>query len=239
MPGLLEGSGLDYRQIRSRQEALVNYITKYYLSEFERAQLHVLFTIPMTDSTNPTPKFIWAPSSLKFQIIPFTFGDGNSKHVEGCFGPQRTIFERNMIVFMGVFGARRLPSSDLSRAINWVGGIGRDIPFGTVCLSRNSFLEAHILHVLGAVNKHTTIVPSFTGVDNGKWFVKLTTWAKHDKLKDRECRWYESKKGDVRALEFDWKTRDQWRYLHEREDANGLYTIDCKGYLKILSNLLS
>ena len=82
-----------------------------------------------------------------------------------------------------------LPNVVLERGIPWVCGVGRDVPDGTVCLARKAFLEGRLLHLLERVNRHTTVLPSFSGVDNGRWIIQLTTWDRHPMKSSRKAAW--------------------------------------------------
>ncbi|KAI5120814.1 hypothetical protein M0805_003211 [Coniferiporia weirii] len=233
IPGLLGGS--DYRSIRSRREALVYYVQTCFFPTFKRAHHHVLYTVPILDQASSEQFYKF--TSLKFQIVPFNYGYG-AKYLEGLYGRHRSIFERNTIVITGMFDGRPLPGHAIPRDINWVSGLGKDIPFGTVCLSRKVFLESRLLSLLERVNSDTTIVPTFSGVNAGEWVLKLTTWGKHEMKKNYPCKWRDIKtNGD--SLDFEWKNRDEWRYEHEGDfDGNGLYTVNCttRNYLSIPTN---
>ncbi|KAI5120808.1 hypothetical protein M0805_003206 [Coniferiporia weirii] len=223
IPGLLGGT--DYRNIRARREALIYYIQTYYFPVFMCAHHHVLYTIPLLGQTSPGPQF-QRLTSLKFQILPFNYGHG-TKYLEGLYGAHRSIFERNMIVIMGTLDGRQLPAHTLPRDTNWVSGLGKDIPFGTVCLSRKVFLESRLLSLLERINRDTTVVPTFSGVSDGEWLLKLTTWGKHEMKKNYPCKWREvTTCGD--SLDFEWKNCDEWRYKNEGDfDGNGHYTVTC------------
>ncbi|KAH8110420.1 hypothetical protein DFH11DRAFT_1803752 [Phellopilus nigrolimitatus] len=223
IPGLLDGT--DYRTIRVRREALVYYVQTCYFPVFKRAGHQVLYTVPTVKQgvTGNRPHIF---TSLRFEIVPFTYAPGAAP-LEGLYGRHRAIFERNAVVIVGVTDGRPLPPHALPRGINWTSGTANEVPHGTVCLSRKTFLEARLLTLLERVNRETTIVPSFSGVDGGEWILKLTTWGKHEMKKNSDCKWREITSGE-QSLDFEWKNRDEWRYEHEGDfDNNGLYTVNC------------
>lgn len=225
---MLEGK--DYRLIRTKREALIYYLTSCYFPAFKRARHHVLYTIPFTDNTTTTKHGITA---VKFQIVPFMYG-APGVYAEGLIGPQKALFERNMIVLAGMIDGHKLPESPLPRpqsgaSGNWVCGVGREVPHGTVCVSRATFLNTRVLALLEKVNAETTILPAFSGVEDGDWVLALTTWSNHQMKKARTCKWKEVTRAHSESLDFEWRNRDNWRYQHDGDfGGNGLYSVDCK-----------
>ncbi|THU95309.1 hypothetical protein K435DRAFT_839574 [Dendrothele bispora CBS 962.96] len=221
-PGLLDGQ--DYRLIRVRREALVHYFTHHYFAAFKRARHHILYTIPLFDK-NGVGNHRHTVTSLKFQILPFTAG--TSQIFEGLFGKYRALFDRNVVVFLGMVDNHQMPTGWLPGGMNWVGGAGTKIPHGTVSLSRKSFLEARILQKLEAINRDTTIFATLGAVEGGKWKPELMTWNNHQTKKNLSCHFHQTK-STSESLEFCWYNKDQWTYTHEGEfDGNGLYKVNC------------
>ncbi|THH00496.1 hypothetical protein EW145_g7068 [Phellinidium pouzarii] len=223
VPGLLDGK--DYRNIRARREALIYYIQTCYFPVFKRAHHHVLYTIPILDKAGSD---LYRFTSLDFQIVPFNHGHGHL-YFEGLHGRHRAIFDRNSVVIVGMTDGRTLHTYGLPRDINWVGGVGSEVPLGTVCFSRRMFLEAKLLTMFEHVNRKTTIVPMFLGVDNGEWILKLTTWDKHEIKAQEKCKWREVAAGED-SLDFEWKNKEEWSYVHEGDsdhDHNDHYTLSC------------
>lgn len=232
IPGLLDGN--DWRLIRSKREALLHYFTKHYFPAFSVAGHDILYSIPVLKKGNTH-----SITSLKFQICPFTFGPENV-WVEGLRGRQSAIFERNMIVFVGMTGEHALPSTPLPHSGNWVCGFGREATHGMVVLSRRSFLEAKILSILAEINTETTVVPSFSGVEDGNWILELTTWNKHPMKKNRPCKFKELSRHADGQLEFEWSNKDRWSYDHEGDEgSNGSYRVSCESCLGPLARALS
>lgn len=235
--------------MRARREALVYYLTSCYLPALVHARHHVLYTVPFADKTVNNKSHSHALTYLTFQLIPFMYG-GHGAYVEGLYGHQNALFERNMIVFAGMVDghtpplhtAAALPRPASGACGNWVVGVGREIPHGSVCLSRRTFLEGRILSFLEGINAETTVLPAFSGVDEkGEWVLELTTWAEHAMKKNARCRWREvtsARKGEpeTESLDFEWKNREEWTYHHEGDFGSGSagegrYSINCKSIL--------
>ena len=232
LPGLLEG--IDYRQIRTRREALIHYVVEQYLPTLVRGRYHVLYTIPLIDRDGQGNQ-LHTITSLKFQILPFCYRTG-ATYIDGLFGKKSIIYDRNSIVFLGVIDGRPLPTGHLPYGINWICGSKDEHPQGIVCISRRAFLDSRILKLLEEVNKKTTIVPNFAGVHEGEWQLQLTTWGQHHLKCNRDCHWTQlASNGE--ALSFEWKNRDDWRYEHEGDfDGTGLYSVKCMLFLANFSD---
>ena len=163
------------------------------------------------------------------------------RHLEGIFGRYRAIFERNSIVIAGMTHGRSMPSCPLPRGINWVCGFGKEITNGSVYLSRRAFLEGVLLEKLERINRETTIVPTFSGIKDGRWVLELAAWDDHVMKRDALCKWREvTKESNLDTLEFEWKNKELWRYEHDDDFcANGTYTVDCTLYTHIFSGYRS
>lgn len=223
VPGLLDGE--DYKAIRHKYEAIMYYLKEYYFKTLVRGGHDILYTIPMFDKSGHG-NHTHILTSLKFQIYPFPMG--SDAVLQGLFGRYRHVYERNAIVFLGMSGNRPLPAGYLPRGCNFVGGSLQSISQGSITLSRASFLDARLLHLLAIINRHTTILPSFSGVEGSEWILKLTTWGKHPLKTNSHCKWREVT-GDANGLGFEWKNRDEWRYEHEGDfGSNGTYSVKCE-----------
>lgn len=221
VPGFLEGS-TDFRAIRRVREALIYYIQTCYLPVFQNAHHHVLYTIPMRATEHHH-----GLTSLKFQIIPFDCGNG--EFYQGLYGRHRAIYERNMIAFIGMFDGHEMLSRWLPRH-NWVCGSGRDsTPTGTIVLSREMFLQAKILERLRQINRQTTLVPNFSGVEDGELHLELATWSEHriKKNKKNAGAWTQVDLGHE-SLDFVWNNRDEWRYQHLDDCGEAHYIVKCE-----------
>jgi hypothetical protein len=132
---------------------------------------------------------------------------------------------------MGMCGGRDLTFVPLQWIPGWViAGKGKKSSLGTICLSRESFLEGTLLHRLAEINGMTTIVPNFAGVIDGEWNFDLTTWCAHPIRKTKPCNWKPDGTHDG-YLQYAWDHRDGWS--HELEGSSGdkkkgEYSIACK-----------
>lgn len=217
VPSFLESTS-DFRAIRRVREALVYYIQKCYFPVFQRSHNHVLYTIPMHD-----PGHNLGLTALQVQNIPFDCGDG--KIYQGVFGPNRAIYERNMIAFLGMFEDREIPSGLLPRR-NWICGSGREsTPFGTVILPRDVFLQTTILDKLRPINRQTTVVPNFSGVEGGNLHLQLTTWNEQKNRKNAGA-WTQVGHGHD-SLDFVWNNKVNWSYQHIDDDGESHYVVKC------------
>ncbi len=141
-------------------------ITEYYASPLVDEDAH----------RDVSRRHTVASRSVEFQTVPFAAKEGY--WVEGIFGKEDGVFDGKMIVFFGLVDRRHIPKGFLPHGTNWVSGSVRadDIPRGIVCLSKTTFLESCILRNLEAINKETTIVPSFSGVNDGELVTEFATW---------------------------------------------------------------
>ncbi|KLO12433.1 hypothetical protein SCHPADRAFT_420281 [Schizopora paradoxa] len=221
-PGMLDDD--DCRIFRARRAALAHYFTQHYFPTFKRAHHHVLYTFPLFDKDSSS-LHKHSVTAIKFQFVPFTAYEGCC--IDGIYGKQRFIFDRNMVVFFGMVDHHHMPKGFLPPGINWVGGVGADIPHGTVCLSKKTFLDAHILKKLEAINKETTIFATMGNVERGEWKPELTTWKKHAVKQNLTCNFVPGK-ATCDSLEFHWHNRDQWTYTHDGDlNGNGVYKVKC------------
>lgn len=219
LSGLLEGT--DYKQIRTRREALIYYISGHYLPILSRARYQVLYTIPLA-AVDVQRCHSSTLTAVKFQILPFSHSSS------ATVSRQSIIHDRNSVVFLGMTDCHLMPQGQLPRGINWVCGTKDQYPQGAICIARHAFLECSVLAMLEIINRNTTVVPHFSGVHDGEWFLELTTWAKHERLINLACLWKQLP-ADSDCLNFDWKNRDEWRYEHEGDSSgSGLYTVKCK-----------
>ncbi|KAJ7824728.1 hypothetical protein B0H14DRAFT_2369355 [Mycena olivaceomarginata] len=118
----------------------------------------------------------------------------------------------------------------LGQIINWgCGWVGPSRSHGTICLSRESFLEGKLLAMLELVNRHTTVVPRFPRENEQEWEVYLTTWDHHQYRKNKRCNWQKVDKATPGWLEYAWDHRDKWSYEHEgtREESSA-FSVLCE-----------
>lgn len=220
VPGLLNRL-TSSRDIRARREALVHYLQACYFKAFERANYHVIASILITEP-NASDRL----TSFKFQMVPFNHGKGKAL-LEGLFGRFRSVFDRNSIVLLAVKGEHTMPLGSVKPGANWVGGVNKESPHGTKCYSYSSFLKS-ILASLEKINRQTTLIAEFSGVEDGEWDLSLRTWSRHSAKSERRCAWRWAKSDDER-LKFEWKNRDEWRYWHESHfSGQAAHIVDCK-----------
>lgn len=229
----------DYVLIRKKREAIVHYIQHHYFPSLIAAGHHVLYTIPMFDKSgqgNHSGSF----TSIKFQMYPFSWGS-KTDIIEGVWGKLSHLYERNMIVLLGMTEHHEMPHGWLPHGLSLIpatsGSGSRHISYGSITLSHKEFLDKYILAILNDLNKKTTILPSFSGIGKGgEWILKLTTWAKHEYKSALDCRWKIAEGADRsqanisgQELQWVWKNRDEWKYDHEGDlGHNGTYSIRCK-----------
>ena len=226
MPGLLDG---DIKQVRTRREALLYYITAHYLAVLKRAGYSTLYTIPLAGDRQSS--YSGVLSAVKFQMLPF------QHRSEISFSHQGLIHDRNSVVFLGMTDGRPMPQGELPRGVNWVCGSKDQSPLGAICITRRAFLDSKLLTLLEGINRNTTVVPLFSGVHDGEWFLTLTTWEKHRHLSNWPCSW-KQRSPDGDSLSFEWNNRDEWRYEHEGDSSGcGLYSVKSK-WVKLLGIIM-
>ncbi|TFY80143.1 hypothetical protein EWM64_g3867 [Hericium alpestre] len=215
----------NFRLIRKRREALVEYFTRYYFPTLAQGGLDVLYTLPVSATS------AFSITSIDFQVCPFTFGP-DDEYVEGIRGRQRAMFERNMIIFVGMAEGRSFTRS-IPHSGTWAFGLNREITQGTVILSREVFLKNKLSSLLSYINASTTVIPTFSGVEEGKLELTLKTWKDSAKA-GRDCSFKQSSSSDGR-LEFIWHNVDRWAYEHEGGvDNSCTYRVSCETTNKIL-----
>ena len=204
--------------MRNKREALIHYIQEEYFGALTRARHHVICTIPVYD-TEGHGNHSQSLTDVKIQIYSPPSQDGDSEK-------SRDRSSKNAIVVLGMNDGRKMPKHNLPP--NYSFGTGA---YGTLCLSRDAFLETQFLAALADINKQTTILPAFAGIDHHHWDLQLTTWEKHHIKKGLECKWRPvvSAKEHPGDLKFEWMNRDDWRYVHEGElGYNGTFLVKCK-----------
>jgi len=148
-----------------------------------------------------------------------------------------------VLVLLGMTGFRSLPKGPLKYTGEWV-TIGRgSVSFGTVCLSRQVFLEQRLLSLLAKVNGTTTVVPNFcpnsnkgsvailTGSEESEWGLALTTWAQRMCSSKKTGNTYWKVNSNKAESDYTWEYADKWSYEHqnsENESRNGMYKVSCE-----------
>ncbi|KAJ7337547.1 hypothetical protein DFH08DRAFT_939037 [Mycena albidolilacea] len=192
-------------------KSLIHYMEKY-LIELSWNGHNIIHSTPIFPHTH---QFGWTAAS--FQVV--------SKAVVTV---TNCLFEHEapVIMVVGMTRGRPLPTQIISWGCGWV---GPSRSHGTVCLSRESFLEGKLLATLELVNRRTTVVPRFPRENEQEWEVYLTTWDHHQYRKNKRCNWQRVEKTTPGWLEYAWNHRDEWSYEHEgtREEASA-FSVLCQ-----------
>lgn len=170
--------------------------------------------------------------SLSFTEVDFKVLTKHEVSVHHIAHTQRSHLESSFILIYGVCSHKPLAPYVGGWSPFWLpSGRGRT-GLGTICFSRELFLERYLLKYLQEFNAETTIVPKFAGVVNGALKFDLTTWAEHD-YRGRAgevCAWRVGAKSD-KILEYVWHHRDDWRHQYEGSsytNEKGEYSLSCK-----------
>ncbi|KZT32899.1 hypothetical protein SISSUDRAFT_469671 [Sistotremastrum suecicum HHB10207 ss-3] len=222
-----DGDTIHYLLTRQKRYSFVYWIQNYYFKVLQEAGLDILYTLPFTHPENDG----WhpqTPSFLTWQTYPFNYRDSCTH--EGVWGVDAAIGNRNMILFLGMLGGRTPPFGLLPWSANWVLDIGKEYSQGTVVLSREIFLEGKLLSFLEEINKLTTIVASFPGVEDNVWYLDLIPWKNHMHKRNRACKWKAigASTDIANGLEYQWFNSDQWTYRHEQFGGHfKAYSVTC------------
>ncbi|KAF7366886.1 hypothetical protein MSAN_00947300 [Mycena sanguinolenta] len=176
------------------------YFMSKYLVELSVDGHNIIHSTPIFPSTHH-----FGLTSVSFQIVA-----KDVVTVTNC------MFEREAPVIMvyGMMGGRPLPAATIEWGHGWVIP-GRTTSHGTMCLSRQAFLEGKLLATLEVVNRRTTVVPRFPGDHEEEWKVHLTTWDQHRYRKNEQCHWKRVPSTNAGWLEYAWEHRDEWSYEHD------------------------
>ncbi|EMD39997.1 hypothetical protein CERSUDRAFT_112242 [Gelatoporia subvermispora B] len=198
-------------------QAAVHYIQEHYFPLLMNSGLHVLYTIPVWTLREHIPTH--ALTVTLFHVYSqVTVTRHNCAHIAPSLEP--------VLVILGMTGHRSLPALRLEFSSAWVARVNNGISYGTLAISRQIFMD-RFLELFADVNRHTTIVPVFGGIENDKWQLQLSTWAKHQFRKHSKCQWKvrSEREGFVK---YAWEHRDVWRYEHEGsagDIVNGVYSV--------------
>ena len=213
----------DKRPIEKVQ-ALVTYLQSYYFAQIVASGYHILYSLPIYKA-GATNLPAGALTEVTFQIYSQTQYD---RHNWG----QVTKATEPVMLILGMTNYRALPAAQLKYSSSWIIRASRGIAYGTVSLSRKTFLDDKLLALLARVNAITTIVTLPFAIERGAWKLQLTTWAQSETRKGSVCKWVlDSNIGGL--LKYKWEHRDSWRYEHEgsTDITNGSYSVDCASSL--------
>ncbi|KAJ6464084.1 hypothetical protein C8R45DRAFT_1220160 [Mycena sanguinolenta] len=176
------------------------YFMRKYLIELSVSGHNIIHSIPIFQVTHQ-----FGLTSASYQIVS-----------KGVVNVTNCMFEHEAPVLMivGMMGGRPLPQTE---TISWGHGWvipGKTPSNGTMCLSREAFLEGKLLSALEVVNRRTTVVPRFPGEHEEEWKVHLTTWDDHRYRKNELCNWKRVPSSNPSWLEYAWEHRDDWTYEH-------------------------
>jgi len=212
------GHAHEHRPIEQVQ-AVVHYLQGHYLPHLAHSGLNIIHTVPIWKAkTNMTSVSL---TTMHFHVYSKTeVTRQNWAHVSGSLEP--------VIAVLGMTEFRPLPALRLEYSSNLIIRASRNVSYGTVCISRSTFMDKHLLDLLSLINARTTVIPLFSGVVDGVWQLQLTTWAEHQWRKSQSCKWEEiSEHGGL--IKYRWQHRDGWKYEHEGtgEIDNGTYSVHC------------
>lgn len=209
----------EHRPIEQVQ-AVVHYIQGHYLPHLAHSGLSIIHTVPVwRTKTSLTSVSL---TTMHFHVYSKTeITRRNWAHVTAGLEP--------VIAVLGMTEFRPLPALRLEYSSGLIIHASRKISYGTVVISRSTFMEKRLLDILSLINARTTVIPLFSGVVDGVWQLQLTTWGEHQFRSSQTCKWEEVSEG-TGSMKYRWQHRDGWKYEHEGsgEIDNGTYSILCK-----------
>lgn len=204
-------------------ETAIRYITTY-LGHLAFHGHNIIHSIPIFNDHARSP---FALTSVAHHVVT-----KSNITLSNC-AHARKASESPVILILGMCGGRELTFVPPHWIPGWViAGKGKKSSLGTICLSREAFLEGTLLRRLADINAMTTIVPNFAGVIDGEWNFDLTTWGAHSFRKNKVCKWVPEGSHDG-CLKYIWEHRDGWSHEHEGsagDEKNGKYSIECKRF---------
>ncbi|OBZ68799.1 hypothetical protein A0H81_11368 [Grifola frondosa] len=198
-------------------QAVVYYIQHHYFKDLRDWGLNILYTLPIWHTGISLTSY--ALTDVAFHIYSMTDITRRTwPHVSAGLEP--------LIVLVGMTGFRPLPATHLEFYDGWVFHTNKKQTYGTVSISKRVFMGERLLSILSHLNAVTTIVPVFSGVENGVWALKLTTWAQHEWRKNHAYKLQFNTERDG-YLKYKWEHRDGWSYEHEGSSdiVNGTYSV--------------
>ncbi|PSS11038.1 hypothetical protein PHLCEN_2v3334 [Hermanssonia centrifuga] len=212
---LLLGTGRDGL---TRVETVKHYMLQY-LAHLSRAGHNIIHSVPVFSSD--------LRISFGFTEVIHKVVTKTEVTVKNCTYRSHSS-ESPVILILGMCNGRSIPSFLLEWHAGWVISTRGHKSLGTVCLSREAFLEGRLLRLLAEINAKTTLVPEFAGVIDGQWKLDLTTWAQHTYRSSGNTD-FKKKSGSSSHLEYVWEHRDDWNYEHQGSDEkNGEYSLSCR-----------
>ncbi|KZT65463.1 hypothetical protein DAEQUDRAFT_524238 [Daedalea quercina L-15889] len=216
----------EHRPIEQVQ-AVVHYLQGHYLPHLAYSGFNIIHTVPVWKTkVNMTSVSL---TTMHFHVYSKAeITRRNWAHVSGSLEP--------VIAVLGMTEFRPLPALRLEYSSSLIVRASKHISYGTVCISRPTFMEKRLLDLLSLINARTTVIPLFSGVVDGVWQLQLTTWAEHQWRSSQKCKWEEVSE-HAGFMKYKWQHRDGWKYEHEGtgEIDNGTYSVLCSthNYLEL------
>ncbi|OCH90224.1 hypothetical protein OBBRIDRAFT_731201 [Obba rivulosa] len=193
-------------------QTAIHYIREYYFSELMQAGLHILYTIPVWTSTECVSSH--ALTSVTFHVYSkIKVTCQNCAQIAPALEP--------VLLILGMTGHRQASASTLEYSSAWVARVNKSISYGTLAVSQQVFLNRFI-ELFAAFNAYSTVIPLFNGVENDKWRLELTTWAKHQFRKQTRCEPKKVIEADG-LVKYSWEHREYWRYEHQNSSGGVIY----------------
>jgi hypothetical protein len=214
-------------EARERLATVKTYIPEY-LHALIGAGHNILHTIPLVKDAAYSLGSLdtFALTNVSFKVLApreVTIKTCQLQEPQNALAP--------LLMIYGVCSNRPLPPFLGTWSSGWLAVTKGSV--GTMGISRQLFLQRHIIDALTVVNEHTTIVPRAVDVIDGQWYVELVAWAGHaNRKKSRSgCGFIQKDSGSLEHLKYEWSHIDNWSHEHQdsgAEEANGEYTLSCK-----------
>lgn len=194
------------RESLSRLGAMVQFV-KDYLVKLSDDGYNIIYSVPLW--TQRKVKVNYALTDAKHLIVT-----KNWISTQNC-GVSRTVYESPVILILGMTNYSQMPTTTVPWHDNWVMHSRTRKTLGTVYLSNDSFLGAHLLPLLERVNRKTTLIPKFAGAVNGEWLFDVSTWEQDPYRSKQRCNWEKGAGTSENYLEYIWDYYDEWAHRHK------------------------
>ena len=191
-----------------------------YLKRLAENGLHLIYTVPWFAIARKS-KFGF--TSVAFQVVSKTEVTANN-----C----NRICDSPVLLIFGMSGSRPSPLIGTMWSKEFSIWKGLAASYGTLCLSKDTFLKAYLLDRLSAINAKTTVLPRhpLDGEDDN--MICLITYSQARRHRRNLCEWklrHASQSSDILQYYHDFKS--QRRYLERgRGDIDGkrMYSLVCE-----------
>lgn len=210
----LEGIWLDgILSAVDRLKTVVHH-THDYLRRLAHHGHHIIYSVPLvkeiTEHTGP-----FALTSVAFQVVSYT---------------TRTLFNVHrvkvapVILITGMVKHHPLPRATLTWHNAWVARKA----FGTIALSRETFLDGRLLPLFAKVNAKTTVLPRFPNPDEDEFSIHLSTLENHPYRRHKKVDWKLIPEKREGFRDYEYSHRDEWSYEHSGSFSEvGAYSVRC------------